>query len=413
MATALILEICGGSASQIVEIKASNFDEKPKEVLFNLKKIHKLIGLEVPKDKALEILQNLGFVCEKKSEQEFLVQIPSHRSDIEGEADLVEEVVRIYGYDKILSQKIVINSQKIENDIFDKIRQKLIATSMIENINWSFCDVNLAKNFTQIQQNLLLLNPISDNLNYMRPNLAIGLLLSYQKNYLRSYVDLSSFEIGNVFAPEQKNMIAGLRAGKNKEQNHYNDQRNFDIFDVKKDIFDVFEIFGLQEKSVQIFDFDAPQYYHPHRSGVLKLGKNVVGYFGEIHPKIAKIFDLKTSVNIFEIFVDNLPQAKNIKKKSFEINDLQPIWRDFAFLFESSQKIGDITKTIENIDKNLIKKVDIFDIYSGKNIEEGKKSVALRVIIQPIEKTLTSQEIDVLSKKIIDAVVLAHKAQLR
>ncbi|HLD76672.1 MAG TPA: phenylalanine--tRNA ligase subunit beta, partial [Rickettsiales bacterium] len=388
-------------------------DEKPKEIEFNLKKIVELIGVEVPDNKALEILQNLGFEYKRKSSQKFLVKIPSYRTDIEGEADLVEEVIRIYGYDKIISQQIAINPTKPNVDILDKIRQTLIANNMIENINWSFCDVILAKNFTEIQENLTLRNPISENLNYMRPNLVLGLLTSYQKNYLRGYQDVSFFEIGNVFAFEQKMMIAGLRIGKNKEQNHYNDQRDFDIFDVKKDIFDLFEIFGLQEKSLQISDENAPKYYHPHRFGALKLGKNIVGYFGEIHPKIAKIFDLKIAINIFEIFVDNLPSAKNpIKKKAFEHNDLQPIWRDFAFLLDASQKVGDLAKTIENCEKNLIKQVDIFDIYQGENIDVSKKSVALRVKIQP-EKNLTGEEIETISTKIVDAVISRHRAVLR
>lgn len=420
-ATALILEICGGRAGDTVLIKSEKFLTAAKKIEFNLEKIVKLTGVEVPENKALEILEKLEFVCKKIEGKKYLVEIPSSRSDVEIDADLVEEVVRIYGYDKIVPQKLEIIPLRPVTDIFDKARQVLLASGMIETINWSFCDANLVKEFADVKESLTIANPIAEQLGHMRPNLIIGLMQSYQKNHLRGFSDVSFFEIGKVFLGSeeslQKQMIGGLRAGKNKEQNHYNEQRDFDIFDVKKDIFDCLEIFGLKASSVQIYDAQAPKYYHPHRSATLKLGKNIVGYFGEIHPRIAKIFDVKNAVNVFEIFAESLPQAafggKSVLKKSFEVNDLQPIWRDFAFLLDGDKKIGDLTKTIENCDKDLIEQVDIFDIYTGKNIEEGKKSVALRVMIQPVEKSLTSEEIDVISKKIIDAVISAHKAVLR
>lgn len=415
-ATSLISEICGGEIGEISEFKSSEFQEKNQEIEFNFVKIKKLIGIEVEKEIALKILQNLGFVV-KENDAKIIVEIPSYRSDIENENDLIEEIIRIYGYDKITPQPINADFKKPQTHIFDKIRQDLIAKGFVENINWSFCDAKIAQNFGDLKEELHLLNPISENLNYMRPNLVIGLLNSYKKNHLRGIENAAVFEIGNVFENAditgQKYMISGLRAGKNKEQNHYNDARNFDIFDVKKDIFDLFEIFSLQEKSVQIYDEDAPKYYHPHRFGVLKLGKNIVGYFGEIHPRIAKIFDIKDAINVFEIFVDALPVAKSAKKKPFEINDLQPIYRDFAFLLDLEQKIGDLTKTIAGVDKKLIQDVEIFDIYRGQNIAEGKKSVALRVMIQPCDKSLTGEEIDEISQKIIKEVSLKNQAQLR
>ncbi len=420
-ATQLILEICGGEVSEIELVKGAAV--AVKKIEFDLALIKKRTGVAVASDKALEILQKLQFTPEKISVDKFLVTIPSHRHDIEGPCDLVEEVIRIYGYDKIQPQKIDIFPTKFSDDIFDKTRAALIAGGFVENINWSFCDHNLVEIFAQIKPQLMLANPISADLDHMRPNLLIGLIQSYQKNYLRNFSDISFFEIGKVFSDiderSQRLMIGGLRAGKNKGQNHYNDQRAFDIFDVKKDLFDVVEIFGLKGSSLQISAAEAPKYYHPHRSAALKLGKNIIGYFGEIHPKIAKKFDIKTAINTFEIFVDALPQnfmqqsQKSATKKSFAANDLPTVERDFAFLLDKSQTIGDLIKTIENCDKQLIKQVDIFDIYSGKNIVEGKKSIALRALIQPLEKTLTSEEIDLLSKKIIDAVAKTCNAELR
>ena len=420
LATQLILEICGGEAS---ETKIVGKKTEVKKVEFDLAKIKKLIRIEVPSEKAAQILTDLGFGLEKISAEKFLITVPSHRHDINASEDLVEEVVRIFGYDQIKKQ--ILNqfqdgevgdkiTEKKEINILHKVRSYLASQGMIETINWSFVDANLVEIFAEKNEKLILKNPISIELNHMRPNLMIGLLESYKRNSLRNFSDLSLFEIGNVFLDDQKLMISGIRAGKNKEQNHYHDSRDFDVFDVKKDFLDVLEIFGLRAESLQMTSENAPKYYHPHRFAALKLGKNLIGYFGEIHPAIAKKFDLKNRVNAFEIFVDTLPtQQKTSARKAFVINDLQAVERDFAFLVNKNQAIGDLAKTIANCDKQLIKEVNIFDIFSGKNIAEDKKSVALRVRIQPIEKTLTSEEIDMISKKIIEAVGKFYGATLR
>jgi phenylalanyl-tRNA synthetase beta chain len=415
LATQLILEICGG---EVAETKIIGNKSALKKIEFDLTKIKKLIGLEVPPSKASEILSNLGFLChpELVSGSKTTVTIPSHRHDISLAEDLVEEIVRIFGYDTIKKEilKQVQDDKKVAISVLHQVRSRLAASGMIETISWSFVDANLVEIFAEKNENLILKNPISIELNHMRPTLAIGLLESYRKNVLRNFVDLSLFEIGNVFAPEQKSMIAGLRAGKNKEQNHFHDERDFDVFDVKKDFLEVVETFGLRFESLQISSSDAPKYYHPHRFAALKLGKNLVGYFGEINPAIAQKFDLKNRVNLFEIFVDTLPQTQKINSpKPYIVNDLQIVERDFAFLVDKNQPIDELVKTICNCDKQLISEVNIFDIFNGKNIAAEKKSVALRVKIQPIEKTLTSDEIDIISKKIIEAVAKFYGATLR
>ena len=413
LATQLILEICGGEVS---ETKIIGTKTAAKKIEFDLSKIKKLIGLEIEPQKALQILSDLGFKTEKLSNQKLIVEVPSHRHDIHTSQDLVEEVVRIFGYDTILKQELPQNvGEKSPINILHQIRSYLASQGMFETINWSFVDANLVEFFTQKNEKLILKNPISIEMNHMRPNLMMGLLESYRKNCLRNFSDLALFEIGNVFMEdEEKLMIAGLRAGKNKEQNHYHDEREFDVFDVKKDFFDVVEIFGMRPESLQINSLEAPKYYHPHRFAALKLGKNLVGYFGELHPQIAKKFDLKNRVNLFEIFVDTLPQSiKPNSRKAFIANDLQLVERDFAFLVNKDQAIGDLIKTTLNCDKNLIKEVNIFDIFVGKNIAEDKKSVGLRVKIQPVEKTLTSEEIDGIAKKIIDSAAKFYGATLR
>ncbi len=417
LATQLILEICGGEVS---EIKILGQKSEAKKIEFDVGKIKKLIGVEVTESEAQEILTKLGFLVVKRQASGISeVEIPSHRHDIFSSEDLIEEIIRIFGYDKITTESLPFLTYDLRlttyDFLFHKTRSHLASQGLTEIISWSFVDSNLVEIFAEKNEKLILANPISSELDHMRPTLAIGLIESYKKNVLRNFSDLSLFEIGNVFVEDtQKLMISGLRAGKNKEQNHFHDERDFDVFDVKKDFFDVIEIFGLRAESLQANASRAPKYYHPHRSTSLKLGKNLVGYFGEVHPTIAKKFDLKNRINIFEIFVDSLPiQAKSTSRKAFTPNDLPIVERDFAFLTDKNQPIGDIIKTIANTDKQLIKDVNIFDIFTGKNIPENKKSVALRVKIQPQEKTLTSEEIDTASKKIIDAVAKAHEATLR
>lgn len=419
LATKLITEICGTENLKISEIKFAEGEKiLPKKIEFNCDKIKKLIGVEVEKENILQILSSLNFKVEETGGSAILVTVPSHRHDISIAEDLVEEVIRIFGFDKITPQKLE-NIEAINSfDNISKAKSSLATKGMIETISWSFCDSNLVDIFAEKNEKLILANPISIELDHMRPTLMIGLIESYRKNNLRNFSDLSLFESGKVFSDiaenGQKMMISGIRAGKNKIQNHYHDERDFDIFDVKKDLLDVVEIFGIRSESLQINTQEVPKYYHPHRSAVLKLGKNIIGYFGEIHPAVTKKFGLKNRINAFEIFVDNLPnQPKSSSRKAFSANDLPLVERDFAFLVNQDQAIGDLIKTIANCDKQLIKEVNIFDIYSGSNIDETKKSVALRIIIQPIEKTLTSEEIDVLSKKIIDAVCKYYNAALR
>jgi len=413
LATQLILEICGGEAS---EVKFVGTKSTTKEIAFDITKIKKLIGIEIAEEKVWEILNKLEFRS-TKHEARSTIQIPPHRHDIFSSEDLVEEIIRIHGYNKIHSQTLPdVNYPLPATDCkLTKTRLHLASLGLTEIISWSFVNSKLVEIFGEKNEKLILANPISSAMDHMRPTLAIGLIESYQKNSLRNFCNLSLFEIGNVFIGEtQKLMISGLRAGKNKEQNHYHDERDFDVFDVKKDFFEVVEIFGLRAESLQIITSEAPKYYHPYRSATLKLGENIVGYFGEIHPAITKKFDLKTRPNLFEIFVDALPnQIKPASHKTFVLNDLPIVERDFAFIVDKNLAVSELLKTISNTEKQLIREVNIFDIFTGKNIAGDKKSVALRVKIQPQEKTLTSAEIDAISKKIIDSTIAIHEASLR
>lgn len=420
LAKKLILEICGGNVS---ETKVFADDEAKKEIIFNVNKIKKLTGISVKKSEIIEILTKLEFVCENKSEDEINIICPTHRHDINCAQDIVEEVIRIYGYDKIVAEipqsfnfSEITKSENIEFSILKKIRKILINKGLFETISWSFIDQKNLNDFGyETNQNLLIKNPISIELNYMRPSLLMGLIDSYKKNSLRNFDNLSLFEIGNVFENDKQNsMISGLRVGKNLESNHYHDNRDFDIFDVKKDLFDVVKAFGINPESLQILTDNAPKYFHPERFAKVVLGKNIIGYFGEINPKISKKFAIKNRINFFEVFVQNLPlKSKKRNNKKFTINDLQVVERDFAFIVDKEIAVGSVILAIKSVDKQMIKEVNIFDIFSGKNIDESKKSVALRIKIEPLEKTLTSKEIEEISQKIIDKVVGDFGAVLR
>jgi len=411
LATQLFQEICGGEAS---EIFVENHITKSQIINFDFNKFEKLIGIKITEDQAIEILNSLDL----KTDRNFNVEVPSKRHDIFSSEDLVEEILRIHGY-KNIQKNILENTQNVFQNFINplhKARVLLASKGLIETISWSFVDEKIVEFFSEKNPNLILQNPISLELNYLRPTLAIGLITSYKKNYLRNFHNLALFEIGNIFETptSQKTMISGLRAGKNKEQNHYHDERNVDFFDVKKDFFDAVEHFGIKPESLQISGDLPLKYYHPHRFACAKLGKNIVGYFGEIHPAISKFFDLKTRLYIFEIFVESLPvPTKSTSRKPYQSNDFPIVERDFAFVVDKNLMVGELIKSIQTVDKNLVKEVNIFDIFSGNNIEEGKKSVALRVKIQSSEKTLTSEEIENFSTKIIETLASKFQTKLR
>tara|TARA_B110000259_G_scaffold104413_1_gene120015 strand:- start:9964 stop:12333 length:2370 start_codon:yes stop_codon:yes gene_type:complete len=406
LATRLILEICGGKVSNI--ILAQNNLPKEQKIDFNFNKIEQILGFKIESSKVENILRSLDFVLEKKLDKNYQIIIPTHRNDIKIDQDLVEEVARINGYDNIVPHIIDKPLLARKTSKISQIRDLLINSKMDEIINFSFVNSNISKNFSDNEDSLFLNNPISEDLNYMRPNLAIGLLESVAKNNVRDFSDLSFFEIGKIFLgtkPEhQTESVAGVRFGLESIRDHFGQSRGFDIFDVKKDLFDVLEILGFNSDSFQITE-DLPKYYHPYKSGAVKLGKNIIGYFGEIHPVILNKFSLKKKVNIFEIFLDNLPKNnKKRKNKALEVSDFQRVKRDFAFILDKNIKAGDILKSISKIDKNLISDINIFDLYQGDKIEEGKKSIAFSVILSPKDKTLENAEIEVLSDKIINSV---------
>ncbi|MCE3255382.1 MAG: phenylalanine--tRNA ligase subunit beta [Rickettsiaceae bacterium] len=404
----LILEICGGEVSELVE--AGSDEVKNHEIDFDLSSIQKIIGTVVDKNFVIQTLQNLGFKTSEAKENMLKVLVPVHRSDVRIYQDLVEEIIRIYGLNKITSQALVTeNSTNNKASALDLVRNKLTSSGLIESINYSFTHDKFAALFSDLKPELELQNPISGQMNYMRPSLIIGLLQNAAKNQARGFSDLSLFEVGRIFSgvkiDQQKNSAAALRIGKRKKPNHYKDDSSFDVFDIKKDLFDCLEILGFSPSAFQMAD-EVPNYYHPHRSKAIKLGKNIIGYFGELHPMITKKFDIKGRANSFELFIENLPINLNKKnsKKSFVISDLLPVSRDFAFIVDEKIPVGDLLKEAAKVEETLISEVNLFDIYQDKKLGDNKKSIAFSIQIQPSLKTLTSEEIEAISQKVVKVV---------
>ncbi len=406
LATKLILQICGGTASNVI-IEQNNLPKEHK-IILNFNKIEQILGFCIEDAKIKEIFSNLGLILKEKAAKTYQATIPTHRNDLKIEQDLVEEIARINGYNNIISHSISKLPLEIKNSKINQIRNLLINSKMDEIINFSFVNSNISNYFTDNKKELFLENPISEDLDYMRPNLVIGLLQAIAKNNVRDFTDLSFFEIGKIFLgvdpKDQIDTISGVRFGLESAPAHFNSSREFDIFDVKKDLLDILSKIGFNTDSFQIIE-ESAKYYHPYKSATVKLGKNIIGYFGEIHPTITSKFSIKKKVNVFEIFIDNLPKNnKKRKNKPLIISDFQQVKRDFAFILDRNVKAGDLIKNISKIDKDLISNINIFDLYQGNKMQQNKKSIAFSVILSPKDKTLESSQIEDLSDKIIQSV---------
>ena len=424
LATQMILDICGGEAGSVVQ--AGSVPICTKTIAYNTDAFKKLMGYEVPATEQKQILEALGF----KVDNNWTVTTPSWRPDVFGVPDLIEEVARIKGLAAIPAVSVLkdgLLSKSAETPRGQKMRKTrnaLAAQGLQECITWSFMSENLASQFgandQQTSARLKLVNAISTELVQMRPSILPNLIEASQRNADRGFPNAALFEVGPIFKdvkPDAQPMVAaGIRFGAigNKHWSGANAARNVDIYDAKADALRAVEAAGGPSANLQV-SRDAPSYYHPGRSGALRLGANVIAYFGEIHP--ALLDEMKVSVPVvgFEVFIENIPEPK--KKGTalplVELSPFQPISRDFAFLADTAVDADSFVKAIKSVDRNLIGTVEIFDIYAGKGIEPGKKSVAISVMLQPKTATLTDAEIEGLSKKIIDIVTQKTGATLR
>jgi len=406
-ASAMITKLCGGDASELVV--AGSEPKWQRSITLPKGFVTKYSGVEISDLDIENILKKLGFKVNGEN-----IEIPSWRLDVEGAPDLVEEVLRIHGYDNIpmlsLPDCKVDASLNVSQKRSAKLRRVMASRGLTEVITWSFMDKKKAGAFAEIKPGVTLQNPISSELDYMRPSIIPNLLDAVAKNAARAMADLAIFEIGSVFIESvpggQSLILASILSGKQTARNLHGAARDVDVFDAKAELLAALENSGAPTASLQI-SRETPNYYHPGKSGVLKLGKTVLGVFGELHPSILKTWDVKVPVMAFEVFLDNIPAPKAKKstaKPKLEKSDYQSSTRDFAFIIDAGVTVADIIKAASSVDKTLIRDVDLFDVYQGKNIEVGKKSIAISIKIQPNDRTLTESELEELSKKVIGAI---------
>ncbi len=420
----LIKDICGGEISKIDIQKTKRYKEK--NINFETKLFEKIAGFKISNKKILDILNNLGFKI--KVNKNFLnLKVPTWRPDIEQPIDVVEELVRIYGYNKIEKiDPIKIRSKPTLNKtqrLFHFLQRSIASKGYQEAITWSFTDSKVNDLFKSNMKDIEIINPISSDLNVLRNSIFSNLIMYLNKNLDRGIKDLSLFEIGPVFhgsnPGDQETVVGGLRSGKVSRLSWVEKDRNVDVFDIKKDVIQTLIEAGYSKSKIFIDD-QAPNYYHPGKSGRIFLSKEkdkVAAYFGEIHPNVLKKIDIKTEALIgFEIFVDNLKKTKRSlkdQKKTYRVSDFQKSERDFAFIIDRNFKSQELIEIISNIDKELIGGVNIFDIYEGENIPNDMKSIALNVTIQSMSKTLNERDLEKINKLIIDTVENKTGAKIR
>ncbi|HSR80292.1 MAG TPA: phenylalanine--tRNA ligase subunit beta [Hyphomicrobiaceae bacterium] len=426
LATAMMLKAAGGIASRR---KVAGAPPDRKTVIsFSPSLVEKLGGIKLKETEIRGTLERLGFVVDG-SGATVKVTPPSWRPDVHGAADLVEEVVRIVGLDKVPAAPMPRRGGVARSVLTDgqrrvrRARRALAARGLIEAITWSFISRNAARTFGGGGEALELANPISTEMSSMRPSLLPGLLFAVQRNRNRGFADLALFEVGQAYrgsAPEDQFMAAcGVRAGAaplTGSGRHWSGAAaEVGLFDAKADVVALLGERGFDAMKAQITR-DAPAWFHPGRSAALRLGPKVVlAHFGEIHPEILRMLDLVGAVAAFEVFLGALPpqRRKGAARASLEAIDLLPVRRDFAFVLDRNVAAGDVVKAALAADKKLIAGVKVFDVFQADTLGEGKKSLALEVTLQPTEQTLTDKEIDAVAAKIIAAVGKATGGAIR
>jgi phenylalanyl-tRNA synthetase beta chain len=428
LATTLVIDLCGGEASEAVV--AGKVPEDKRVIEFPWSEVPRLSGLDVQPSESEQILKALGFGLQGSGER-VSVTAPSWRPDIEGKADLVEEVIRIAGVDRIEPKPLPRLEDTVAKPILTLIqkrtrlaRRALAVRGLVEAVTWSFIARSEAELFGGGDGRLALANPIAAELSDMRPSLLPGLMKAAQRNADRGLSDVALFEVGQTFAsdePEGQSIkAAAVRRGTARAEGvgrHWDGgAQSVDAFDAKADVLALLAALGIPSGGLQMVA-GGPAWFHPGRSGTLQFGpKNVVGAFGEVHPKVLKALDLKGPLVAFELNLDALPppKAKPTKMKpKLNLPDFQPLTRDFAFVVGRDVAAGDIVKAAQGAERQLIVGVDVFDIYEGTGIDPHKKSVAIAVTLQPTEKTLTDVEIEAVSAKIVGEVSKKTGAVLR
>jgi phenylalanyl-tRNA synthetase beta chain len=417
LATQMVLDLCGGTAS---DIAVAGDPQVPELIIdFPLAELKRLAGLTVPFPEMRGVLNRLGFMVAGQ-DKVVKVAVPSWRPDVGGKADIVEEVVRILGVDRVPStpfdrgdnpRKAILTTGQQRTR---KSKRALAARGMVEAVTWSFIAHPQAELFGGGKPELALANPIAADLSDMRPSLLPGLIAAAQRNADRGFPDVALFEVGQVFrgdTPEDQFTAAtGVRRARAKASGsgrHWQGFGEADAFDVKGDALAALAAAGAPMQAAQVVP-GGPPWFHPGRSGTIQVGpQNVLGHFGELHPRALEALDAEGPLMGFELILEKIPEPKGKPtraKPALELSPFQPVERDFAFVVDRAVKAGDLVRAAQNADKKLVTGVTVFDVYEGKGIEPGKKSIAIAVTIQPREKTLTDEEIEAIGSRIVAEV---------
>jgi phenylalanyl-tRNA synthetase beta chain len=427
LATRMVVDLCGGSPSEVIVAGSAGAPERVID--FPLSEVKRLAGLAVPLPEMRRVLERLGFFVAGQGER-VKVAVPSWRPDVQGKADVVEEVVRIAGVERVPATPFD-RGEAPRKPVLTPIQQRtrkakraLAARNLVEAVTWSFVAKKQAELFGGGKPELSLANPIAAELSDMRPSLIPGLVAAAQKNADRGFPDVGLFEVGQVFggdAPQdQLTAAAGIRRALAKPSGigrHWSKRDGeVDVFDAKADALAVLTAAGAPAQALQVVS-GGPTWFHPGRSGTIQIGpQNVLGHFGELHPSALEALDAKGPLVAFEVILERIPEPKakaTHAKPMLELSPFQPVERDFAFVVERSVKAADMVRAALSADRKLIAGVTVFDVYEGPGIEPGKKSIAIAVTLQPRDKTMTDAEIEALAAKIVAEVGKRTGAVLR
>lgn len=421
IASQMILDLCGGEPSEAFE--AGAVPAWNHTVPFRSERVKTLGGVDLRAETSVAILEKLGF--EVVGSDPYSVHVPSWRVDVVGEADIVEEVLRIHGYDNIPSVQLPVTDHKAGTTLSPRqktaraVKRRLASVGMHEAVTWSFMKRENAVLFGGGDESLVVDNPISSELDCMRPSVLPNLIEAAGRNADRGAASVALFEVGGVYKDDSENgqllLATGIRAGDASPRHWEGGARKVNVFDAKRDALAALEAALAPVANLQAFD-EAPDYYHPGRSGTLRLGpKNILASFGELHPRVLKALDVDGPVVGFEVYLDAIPAPRKsgAAKGAMAVSKFQSVERDFAFLVSKDAKAGDLIRAVKGADKQFITDVTIFDLYEGKGVPEGHTSVAVTVTLEPKGETFADKDIEAIAAKVVAAAEKAVGATLR
>jgi phenylalanyl-tRNA synthetase beta chain len=419
IATRMILDLCGGEASHVVT--AGAVPDTARSYALRKMRVASLAGADIPVARQKEILAALGYGVSEQADA-IICAVPSWRPDIHGEADLVEEVCRIFGLDNIPPAPME-RTSAIARPVLNALQKRMLAARRTlaargfnEAITWAFLPEDHARLFGGGQAELRLANPISSELSDMRPSLLPNLIAAAGRNMDRGFADMMLAEVGHAYAgdrPQDETLrAAGLRRGAFLGRNVHGQARAVDAFDAKADALAVLEAAGAPVATMQVVA-GAPAWFHPGRCGTIQMGpQNRLGHFGEIHPRVLAAMDVKGPLVAFELILNAIPgsKQKGATRPPLVASDLMPLSRDFAFVVDDTVEAEKLLKAAKGADRALISDVTVFDLYK---LEGGRTSLAIEVTLQPRDRTLTEADIEAVSTKIVQAVSKATGGTLR